>query len=296
MNIIYEIQGKGKEMNRFHSKVGFIVLVAMLILVTALPARTEGEGSKHNSAVVDISRLSITRVSASSVNGNRALTNKYYGVLNLFDEGSNFINNINYTFWLTDAQTRHWIKLSFKKPVIVHSVLVETTGKRRPKEYALELSQVTGGLKRVIKDYDSIQIKGFRVTYKLPERVPNVNQIMIIFPGPEMIEVSEIKVMGQAPYGVDLTREKPLIALSDYEAKGPHIIKVQRTIRAENDMGMITIAESTYPPRTEVLEAVKTAPFKLDEVPQEDKLWWYSEFDNVRIPYAITAEASAVIA
>ena len=276
----------------FRSKTIVTALIVLLMLVTALLVKgCWAGGSKYNSVLVDISRLSITSVCASSVNGNKPLTNRHYGVLNLFDDGFNFINNINYTYWLTDAQTRHWIKLSFSKPVIIHSVLVETTGKHRPKEYALELSQITRNLKRIIKDYDSIPIKGFRTTYRLPEPVPNINQVVIIFPGPEMIEVSEIKVMGQAPDEIDLTRHKPLIALTDYEAQGPHIIEVQRTIRAENDMRMITIAESTYPPRTEVLEAVKTAHFKLDEVPQENKLWWYSEFDNVRIPYAITGEA-----
>lgn len=275
-------------MKPFQSRIVFVALIVISVFVSGLSAKTSKDsGSEYNSTLVDISRLSITCVSASSVNGN----DKYYGVLNLFDGGSNFINNINYTYWLSVAQPRHWIKLSFKKPVIIHSVLVEITGEHKPKEYALELSQITDELKRVVKEYDSIPIKGFKTTYKLPEPMPDINEVLIIFPGPEMIAVSEIKVMGQALHGVDLTPQRPMISPGDYEVQGPHIIKVQRTIRTENDMRMINIAESTYPPQTEVLEAIKKAYFKLEEVPQEDKLWWYSEFDGVRIPYAITAEA-----
>lgn len=279
-------------MIQFQSKVVTIFLIVMLTLVIALPASTvEGGGSKYNSTLVDLSRLSITRVSASSVNGDRTLTNKYYGVLNLFDNGLNFINGINYMYWLTDCETRHWVKLRFEKPVLIHSVLVETTGERKPKEYALELAQITAALKRIIKDYDSIPIKGFKTTYKLPEPVPDVDQIIIVFPGPDIIAVSEIKVMGRVAEGIDLTPQKPLIELSAYNAQGPHIIEVERTVRTENDMRMITIAESRYPPRTKVLEAIRTAHFKLEQDPKENKLWWYSEADGVRIPYAITAEA-----
>jgi hypothetical protein len=278
-------------MKPFQSRIVFIALAVISVFVAGLSAETgKDSGSEYNSTLVDVSQLSITRVSASSVNGNRPLTDKCYGVLNLFDKGSNFINGINYTYWLTDAQLRHWVELTFLKPVTIYSVFVETTGENEPKGYGLEVCRVTKGLEQKVKDYDSITIKGFRTTYNLPEPVSDVNMIRIIFPGPEMIAVSEIKVMGQVMQGVDLTPQRPMISPIEQEVQGPHIIKVQRIIRTENDMRMINIAESTYPPRTEVLEAIKKAHFKLEEVPQ-DKLWWYSEFDGVRIPYAITAEA-----
>ena len=46
-----------------------------------------------------------------------------------------------------------------------------------------------------------------------------------------MIEVSEIKVMGKVPDGIDITPQKPFVALvplSDEEIQGNHIIRVER--------------------------------------------------------------------
>lgn len=280
-------------MIQIRSNVTRIFMTIILYSALALPAvADELVDPKYDSNVIDISHLSITRVSANSINGGRSLTNKYYGVLNLFDNGSNIIGKINYTYWLSAPnQTRHLITLSFLKPVIVHSVFVETTNNRRPKEFGLELYQVTKGLKSMLKNYDSMPIEGFRTTYKLPEPVKDVNQLVVIFSGPGTIELSEIKVLGQPPLGIDLTPQRPLIALSEREVQGPHIIKVERIIRAANDLRMMTIAENTYPPHDDVLEAIKTARFKLDSDPDQDKLWWYSGFDGVRIPYAITTEA-----
>ena len=40
-----------------------------------------------------------------------------------------------------------------------------------------------------------------------------------------------------------------------------------------------------------VIEASKTAHFKMAGVPEDEKLWWHSQFGKVRIPYAITTEA-----
>ncbi|MCK4752718.1 MAG: hypothetical protein KAS75_04665 [Planctomycetes bacterium] len=276
----------------FSLRTFFVMLIIALMLGAVSPAMaSKKNGSAASAALIDISRLSITRVSASSINGNGVPTNRHHGVLNLFDDGSNFINNTNYTCWLSQPGARHWIKLSFLKLVTVHSVFVETTNQRKPEEYGLELSRVTNIRRHIVKDYDSIPIKGFRTTYKLPEPVSDVNEIMIIFPGPGIVEVSEIKVMGSVPLGTDLTPQKPLVALSDSEIESPHVIKIIRTIRSENDSRMITIAENTYPPRTKVLEAIKEAHFKPKQISEKDKLWWYSEFDRVKIPYAITIEA-----
>lgn len=65
---------------------------------------TEEKDTSLDAALIDISRLSITHVSASGVNGERSLNYKYYGVLNLFDNGDNVINGINYAYRLSNSK------------------------------------------------------------------------------------------------------------------------------------------------------------------------------------------------
>jgi hypothetical protein len=235
--------------------------------------------------------------------------------LNLFDDGTNIINKINYNYWLSDAQNGKWIKLSFTKPVIVHSFLIETTGKYQPREFAVELSQLKAGTRRTIREFNSVAINGFRTVFDLPEPVSKVDEVTVLFPGAEMIQVGEIRVWGTAPAGVNLTPQKPLIALSEPEKQGSHIIDIQRIIHGENDLKMITLAENVYPDRANIIEATikarwREGPFKaasrnpligkerevekakLRNTLLEDKrkLWWYDEFDGIRIPYAITGD------
>ncbi|MFH1744109.1 MAG: hypothetical protein ABIH23_34330 [bacterium] len=76
------------------------------------------------------------------------------------------------------------------------------------------------------------------------------------------------------------------------EVEGDHTIEVERVAANENEYRLIRAAENFYPPREEVLESIKTASFKIKTIPTEDvRLWWCSEFDGVRIPYAITKDA-----
>ncbi len=190
-----------------------IPLVCICFLYVSLVYAQEKDASL-DSTLIDISRLSITHVSASSINGDRLLNDEFYGILNLFDDGSNVINGINYDYWLSKAESRHWVKLTFDKPVLVYSAMIETTGKRQPKEYALEFIQISGKSKSIMKYFESIPIKGFRTTYKLPQPIGNVSEMVITFPGPDMIEVSEIRIIGKAPNAVNLTAQRPSIGLS----------------------------------------------------------------------------------
>jgi len=120
--------------------------------------------------LIDVTRLSITNVTASSVNGDRPLDNEYYGVLNLFDNGKN-----QYSSWLTDAEQRHWIQFTFDQPVEIHSITIETSNEviassngvteiannKRPKGFALEAYKIAGQDKTLLEQVDSIPIKGF---------------------------------------------------------------------------------------------------------------------------------------
>ena len=180
-----------------------------------------------DTTLIDISRLSITHVSASSVNGNRQLNDEFYGVLNLFDNGNNYIKGINYSYWFSDAESQHWVKLSFDKPVMINSVVVETTGKRRPKEYSLDFSQISGDSKNTIKYLESIPIKGLRTVNELKRPIINVSEIQINFPGPEAVEISEIRVLGKVLDDIEPTLQVPKIGLSKVSERALKAIRIR---------------------------------------------------------------------
>lgn len=94
---------------------------AIIVLAGILALPTISQPSEP----VNVARLEGTVVEASSVNGGRELDDVFYGVHNLFDGGENVVNNINYTYWLSDSETRHWVKLRFKKPLLVIQITVE---------------------------------------------------------------------------------------------------------------------------------------------------------------------------
>jgi len=55
---------------------------------------------------------------------------------------------------------------------------------------------------------------------------------------------------------------------------------------------MIALAEQAYPPRDAVVTAIPKAHFKLTEpLPDGPNIWWSSDFDGIRIPYAVTRDA-----
>lgn len=172
-------------------------LTAMLLAVLAAP------GGGHAQQLVNLGRLGDTVVEASSVNGGRELDNGFYGVLNLFDGGEHFLNGINYTYWLSDAATRHWVKLRFAAPVEVRSVLVEfgteaaTEAKpsRRPEAFALDIKRLHYG-EEVVQKLVSVKVDGFRVVYPFDSPLLDVVELTLVFPGHSMIEVHEIEVMG----------------------------------------------------------------------------------------------------
>ena len=156
--------------------------------------------------MVNLGKLSDTFASASSVNAGRTLDNVFYGVPNLFDGGQHIVNNINYTYWLSDSATRHWIKLRFGEPVEIHSILVEfnaaeTTPRdedrpsQRPEGFAIDLKRLIGGSERAEK-LPSVNVDGFRVIYPLNEPLADVVELLVVFPGPSMIAVAELEVLG----------------------------------------------------------------------------------------------------
>jgi protocatechuate 3,4-dioxygenase beta subunit len=68
------------------------------------------------------------------------------------------------------------------------------------------------------------------------------------------------------------------------------VATVHREFRDPAEERLLRIAEETYPPTKAVLSI---ADDRLDRkaLLQEKRLWWYGEFDGVRLPYAVTMDA-----
>ncbi len=187
----------------------------------------------HPSGIVNLGTLQNTAVDASSVNGSRTLDNRFYGVANLFDGGQHVIQGINYTSWLTDSAPRHWLKMSFESPMETHSVMIEfnaaawgtaipgvspglnlpaaSTVARRPREFALDLTTIDNG-RRLTKRLPSVSVDGFRTFYPLEAPVEHAVEIVIVFPGPSMVEVGELEVLGKASLPVEGVAQGPRLA------------------------------------------------------------------------------------
>jgi hypothetical protein len=184
---------------------------------------------------MNLAQLASTTVSASSVNGNRSPDNPYYGVLNLFDGGSHFINGINYTTWLTDSSPRHWVYIKFAGPVILNKIMIECvystanrsnlviaekdaypvypTGPQSPREFAVDIVTETEGVQSIEK-LPSVPINGFRVFYPIESLYENVVAVKLVFPGTSLIELSEIEVIGIPQQKFPVDKGTPAVASS----------------------------------------------------------------------------------
>ena len=100
--------------------------------------------SREAAQSVNLGRLESTRVSVSSVNGKREQNNPYYGAQNLVDGGRNLIDGINYTTWLSDQDASHWIRMEFRNPVDIKSIMLELTAlDSRPANRISDVDPVT---------------------------------------------------------------------------------------------------------------------------------------------------------
>ena len=208
-----------------------MILRRLLILLNILPSLSALAQTGTRAPAVNLGMLEGTKISASSVNGNRGVDDPYYGALNLFDGGEHRINNINYTSWLTDNEPRHWVKLEFEAPVEVDSIMIEVPGKAfailnpappigiyqcatamtpapRPTEFAVDLTVEQSGAK-ITSKLRSVEVTGFRLYYPLEKSVQNVMEVTVVFPGPSMVEVSELEVMGVPSKPGTLRTKKP---------------------------------------------------------------------------------------
>ena len=68
------------------------------------------------------------------------------------------------------------------------------------------------------------------------------------------------------------------------------VADVHRSFRTADEERLIRIAEETYPPVDAVVAVAESHPGG-HAPPAEERLWWYGEFDGVRLPYAVTLDA-----
>lgn len=88
----------------------------------------------------------------------------------------------------------------------------------------------------------------------------------------------------------DLSRP---LAVKELVRPAPHAVKISRQFDNESEEMLMRIAEATYPLASDAgREGDPGCGKALADIIGEPP-WWYSEFDGVRIPYAVTKSAVA---
>ncbi|MCP4708632.1 MAG: hypothetical protein GY869_08415 [Planctomycetes bacterium] len=152
------------------------------------------QGTAHP---INLGRTSLAAVHASDVNFSRALDNQHYGIQNAFDDGDNWINNINYTYWM-GSSTQPWVELYFDHPVTVSTIHVESAA-----SYTPIFGFVASGEEPYPVQTDS---------YKLAAPLHGVNRVKLEFePDTGNLKVLEIRIMGYVGEGINYEVKKPRI-------------------------------------------------------------------------------------
>jgi hypothetical protein len=158
---------------------------------------------------INLGRTSLAAVNASSVNGTRALDNKFYGVVNAFDGGNNWHNNLNYTYWLTSGGLGQWAEVYFDKPVTVTSIHLNFGG-RVQAGYSVKLTFAKGGEKNV-------NVTG--IDLNLSEPAHGVKSVRLsLTQSVSNTQVHEIQVMGHVGPKVKYKVQRPRILMNKYNA------------------------------------------------------------------------------
>ena len=169
---------------------------------------------------VNLGRLSITSVYGFA-NGGRRTDDRFYGVLNLFDEGKNIVNNINYTSWHTGGPKggdNNWVLIRFAVPVEIRRVMVrlKQTFQKLPDHYELYVRTEKAIL---FKNVGIIKLSERDNTYNVPEPIQNVRELLLNFlPDDQYLEVEELELYGAVPPGTNLKSVKPSVAEDSRES------------------------------------------------------------------------------
>lgn len=110
--------------------------------------------------------------------------------------------------------------------------------------------------------------------------------LAVAFPGVNQVEGREPSwFVDERDFALELP--KRLV-----EESGNYTIVITREWDGKKELELLKKAEAVYPNKDEIVAEAKKKDSEW-QIPLEDKdpLWWYSSFDGVRIPYAITARA-----
>lgn len=166
------------------------------------------EALEGEAGLVNLGRTSLAAVTASSVNGSRTVDNQFYGAVNAFDGGENWVNNINYTYWLAQGASGY-VEVRFDKPVSVKEILVENGP---PFTAVLHLAK---GGERVLES------DGRKIC--LGKAVHGVVRVRLTFPEKGgrsgNLRVDEIRIIGYAPPGEEYEVRRPRIFLTETVAR-----------------------------------------------------------------------------
>ena len=143
------------------------------------------EGTAHP---INLARTSLASVTASSVNGSRTMNNVFYGVLNAFDDGNNWHNSINYTYWLTGGDPRPWVDVKFDQPVSINAIVVEGGP-----TFSTQFEFAKGGERHYLEADGEL---------KLDRALHRVERVRLTFEQESgNVQVHEICVLGYVPSG-----------------------------------------------------------------------------------------------
>lgn len=160
---------------------------------------------------VNLGRLSIASV--YDVSRSRPTDHPYYGALNLFDGGSNWINNLNYHYWNAGGRA-NGVRVRFSVPVEVKTIVIELTRNKRltgehlPTAYTLHTKTA---LTALFLAHPSHELTNGNNTHSFPESIKTVRELMFTFMGSDSFQVDEIQILGFAPPGTDLTVVRPKV-------------------------------------------------------------------------------------
>jgi hypothetical protein len=173
--------------------------------VQALAAIIEGTAKPIN-----LGRTSLAAVTASSVNGGRALHDKFYGIVNAFDNGSNWHNSINYTYWLATGGTGQWVEVRFDSPVTVTSIHVEGNP-GATSAWSARLSFAKGGEASWSPENHDL---------RLPQPAHGVTAIRLSFSQASTnLLVNEIRIMGYVRPDTEYSVARPRILVTRRSAQ-----------------------------------------------------------------------------
>lgn len=179
-----------------------------LMLAAALVATI---GASDGLADTNLGRLSIARVYASAVNGDRAIDDHFYGAHRAFDAGSYRFRGIAYTYWLSGGAPQ-WLRVGFRKPVTVDRIELDVGTKfgssRFPVSTLVRVSIEPGGVSAVLENSPSAP---HVLTWRPATRVPGVRMVRFDFGGRGMVTAEEIQIFGTPPPGTDLAERTPEI-------------------------------------------------------------------------------------